>query len=82
MKILVLCIIMLLIGGIVGYGAGFAYGVKFTVTKGYEFLQNSGVDFSLTAKQVSDLVYSYKKRILETTRGASATIAENIIKGE
>ena len=55
--------IMIILGSIiafaVGYFMGFASGIRFMVTKAVDFLRYEGVDFSLTAQQIAELIIKY-----------------------
>ena len=69
-----------LIGALASYASGFAMGIKWTITMGYNFLQESGVNISLTAEQIVDLVQAYKEHF-EMTRGGMSIKGEAIVQG-
>lgn len=77
-KLIAVLAIGLLLGGFLGYGYGFAKGVNYTVTMGYNFLKSSGVDFSLSADQIADLIQAYQTQF-ETPQGSQSTIGEYIV---
>jgi len=68
----------IIVGYMIGYGNGFAHGVSYTINMGYNFLESAGVDFSLTAEQISDLVQAYKLEF-QRVGGSQRTVGELII---
>ena len=66
----------LMYGG--GYGKGFADGVKYAISTGYNFLEAQGIDFSLTAEKIGELIGAYKTEF-ERTSGSQHTKGELII---
>jgi len=77
-RIILAFILGLGLGLIVSYSAGFAMGIKWTVATGYAFLEEKGVDISLTAEQISDLILTYKSEF-ETIKGSHHTRGEEIV---
>lgn len=62
--------IVCLFGMGIGFSLGFYSAVSFILDKGLQFLSNQGVDFSLTASQIAQLVISYQ-RIIEQGSGST-----------
>ena len=69
------------LGLMISYSYGFAMGVKWTVTTGYNFLQANGIDFSLTAQQITDLITTYKQFFENANGGLTVEKARIIIGG-
>lgn len=57
-------------GLIIGYMFGFYSAVKFMINEAVYFLQSQGVDFSMTAEQIGELVLKYKELIAHSEGSA------------
>lgn len=78
-RIILAIILGILIGSMASYGYGFAKGIQFSVGVGYKVLEESGVDFSLEAQQIADLIETYKNEF-EVIGGDGRTAGEIIIQ--